>query len=68
MRLLCLVPLLVGSAFSFPQPAPSLPQGGQGASALANDAQQFLRSGPLSRVPGESTEVLPSVHASAFAN
>lgn len=61
MRLLCLVPLLVGSALSFPQPAPSLPQGGQGASALANDAQQFLRSGPLSRVPGESTEVLQSL-------
>jgi hypothetical protein len=61
MRLLCLVPLLVGSALSFQQPAPSMPQGGQGASAFANDAQQFLRSGPLSRVPGEPTEMLQSL-------
>lgn len=61
MRLLCLAALLLGSAHSYQQAAPSLPQGGQGASAFANDAQQFLRSGPLSRVPGEATETLQSL-------
>lgn len=64
MRLLCSAALLVGGVLSYQQSPPSMPQGGQGASALASDAQQFLRNGPLSRVPGEPTEMLQSLPGS----
>jgi hypothetical protein len=62
MRPLCLAALLSASALSFQVMTTSTTiQGGQGASAFATDPATFLRSGPLTRMPGEPYEILQSL-------
>ena len=62
MRLLCLAALICVSvtALTDARHAQSAP-GGQGASAFASDARQFLHEGPLIRTPGETFDVLQSL-------
>jgi hypothetical protein len=62
MRPLCLAALLSASALSFQvMTTSSGVQGGQGASAFASDPTTFLRTGPLTRMPGEPYEILQSL-------